>query len=69
MVYQQFDPAGDRAEGGKQLRLQILPNSTPVPNWFFDKVLALAGLRDAESGPFLSYGARPWVAEDADFSL
>jgi hypothetical protein len=46
-------PPGDSAESGKQLRAQLLPNSTPVPNWFFDKVLTLAGLRDAEKWTFL----------------
>jgi hypothetical protein len=46
-------PRGDSAESGKQLRLKVLPNSTPVPNWFFDNVLSLPGLRDAEKWTFL----------------
>jgi hypothetical protein len=46
-------PPDDSVESGKQLRAQLLPNSTPVPNWFFDKVLTLPGLRDADKWTFL----------------
>jgi hypothetical protein len=29
-------------------RLKLLPRSTPVPNWFFDKLLGLPGLRGSD---------------------